>query len=173
MHLTTCPFLTFSVCQHSLAEPHMPGPVVCKFQFYFVFKDTGAALHATHISSPSVLLLHTPDICIVQRQRSYEEEVGSALNLRLNHIKTALFNFLNDLTRAVLAETDRALCPKTEPCPLNGRESKHFISPHALLALYCLSNIITAFRNSPFACGSHLIFGQLLRGHDKKRLILI
>lgn len=72
-----------------------------------------------------VLQLRMPDIFIVQRHRSYEEELGSALNLCLNHIKTALCNFLNDLTRAVPTETDHAPCPNIEPCPPNGRESKH------------------------------------------------
>lgn len=91
--------------------------------------------------------LHMPDFCIDQRQRSYEEEVGSVLNLRLNHIKTALCNFLNNLTRAAPTETDHALCPNIEPCLPNGRESKCFISPHAILALYCLARIIVAFNN--------------------------
>lgn len=71
--------------------------------------------------------------------------MGSALNLCLNHIKTALCNFLNDLTRAVSTETDHALCPNIEPRSLNGRESKHFISLHAISALYCLANVIIAF----------------------------
>lgn len=66
-------------------------------------------------------------------------------NLCLNHIKTALCNFLNDLTRAVPTETDHTLCPNIEHRLPNGSESKHFISPHAILPLYCLANIIIAF----------------------------
>ena len=67
------------------------------------------------------------------------------LNLCLNHIKTDLCNFLNNLTRAAPTETDNALCPNIEPWLPNGRESEHFISPHAILALYCLANVIIAF----------------------------
>lgn len=109
-------------------------------------KDAGEVCTA----SASPLQLHMPDICIVQRQRSHEEEVGSVLNLCLNHIKTALCNFLNNLMTAVPTETDHALCPNIEPSPPNGRESKHFISHHAILALYCLANIIIAFNNFRF-----------------------
>lgn len=105
---------------------------------------TGSRMHS--ISPPSFLQLHTPDIYIIQRQRSYEEELGNALNLCLNHIKTALCNFLNDLTRAAPAETDRALCPNIEHCPPNGRKSKHFIFATVILALYCQVNIIIALR---------------------------
>lgn len=97
--------------------------------------------------SLSALQLHMPDICIDQRQRSHEEEVGSVLNLRLNHIKTALCNFLNNLTRAAPTETDHALCPNIEPCPPNGRENRRFVSLHAILALYCLAGIIAAFHD--------------------------
>lgn len=49
--------------------------------------------------------------------------MGSALNLCLNHIKTALFNFLNDLTRAVPTETDHAPSPNIESCPANGKKA--------------------------------------------------
>lgn len=80
------------------------------------------------------------------------------LNLCLNHIKTGLCNFLNDLTRAVSTETDHAMCPNIEPCPPNGRKSKQFISPHVILALYCLANIIIAFNN--FLLGALSIYSS-------------
>lgn len=98
------------------------------------------------ISPPSVLQLHMPDICIFHRLRSYKEEVGSVLNLCLNHIKTALCNFKNNLTSSVPNETDNAPCPNIEPLLPNGREG-HFISPCAISALYCRDNIIISFNN--------------------------
>ncbi len=106
--------------------------------------------------------LHMPGICIVQRQSSHEEEAGSVFTLCLNHIKMALCNFLNNLTRAAPTETDHALCPNIEPSLPNGRESKHFISHHTILALYCLANIIIAFNNFPLGasktcCSSAII----------------
>lgn len=121
--------------------------------------------------SLSALQLHMPDICIDQRQRSHEEEVGSVLNLRLNHIKTALCNFLNNLTRAAPTETDHALCPNIEPCPPNGRENRRFVSLHAILALYCLAGIIAAFHDFLlgallFICHNHWVCIQLLYWND-------
>lgn len=59
------------------------------------------------------------------------------LNLCLNHIKTALLNFLNDLTRPASTKTDRGPFPNIEPGPPNGSERKHFISSHAILVLDC------------------------------------
>lgn len=137
---------------HTLIEQQTPMKSVqiwCCSTVSSVLLLTGSRMQ--HLPHPFLPFSshHTPAIffCIVQRQRSYEEEVGSVLNLRLNHIKTALCNFLNNLTRAAPTETDRALCPNIEPCPPNGRESRHFISPHAMMALYCWANVIIALNN--------------------------
>lgn len=124
-HLTTHLLLTPSTHQHTLAEQYTTnvGVLYCILSSHLKGPRM-QGISAQHLPSPSVLQLHMPDICIIQRQRSYEEEVGNVLNLCLNHIKTALCNFLNDLTRAVPTEMDHALCPNIEPCPPNGRKSK-------------------------------------------------
>lgn len=105
-------------------------------------------LFPSHWLPSTQCTLQSLTFALSRDRKRWEEEVCLMLNLCLNHIKTAPYNFLNDLTRAATVETDHTLTPNIEERLPNGRESKHFISPHAVLALYRWANIIIAFNNS-------------------------
>lgn len=109
---------------------------------------------AQHPHLPSLLLFNYTCLTFVSSRD------GGAMRRRCVACSTCVLitlkwppcNFLNNLTRAAPTETDHALCPNTEPCLPNGRESKHFISPHAILATYCWVNIITAILGALNIC---------------------